>query len=167
MSESSLGPLNLQDADLTGFDAIDPGRYNAEIFQMSMDAVKNTSGTGKMPAGTPMIKIQFKITDPPVDNRRVFLTYVIPPADYDASKAAKMKGMIVRFFMAMGHSEEEVRNPNFDPQFDEYVGRPCVITVSKEPKRTMQGEIIPDEFNNSVKGVRPAGTLESSVSSIL
>jgi hypothetical protein len=159
------GLLNLSDADLSGFEPLDPGRYNAEVFEIKMDAVKNTSGEGKMPAGTPMIKIQFKLVDEGVNNRRVFVTYVIPPKDYDASKAAKMKGMIARFFMALGLDEETVRGKNFDPDFDDFIGKECVVVVGKEQKRTRDGEIVEGEWNNPVKGVKPAGSIAATTSS--
>jgi len=159
MTSSGLGPLNLSDADLSGFDAVDAGRYNAEVFEMKMDAVKNTSGKGKLPAGTPMIKVQFKLLDNGVENRRVFVSYAIPPTTYDAKKAATMKGMIARFFMALGEPEEKVLSNTFDPDFDDYVGRSCVVIVGKEPKKTSEGIVIEGEFNNPVKGVKPAGTI--------
>jgi hypothetical protein len=89
----------------------------------------------------------------------VFVTYVVPPKDYDAGKAAKMKGMLARFFMALGDSEETVRGKNFDPDFDDYIGRECVVVVGKEQKRTRDGDIIEGEFNNPVKGVKPAGSI--------
>jgi len=161
------GPLNLADADLSGFDPIEPGRYNAEVFDISWDAVKNTDGTGKMPAGTPMLKIQFKITDEGLVNRRVFVTYVNPPKDYDQAKAQKMRGMIARFFIALGISEETVRGKGFDPDFEELKGTPCVVVVGKEAKRTRGGEIIEGEYNNPVKGVKPAGSIVSQASGAL
>jgi hypothetical protein len=167
---SSVGPLNLADADLRGFDAVDAGRYNAEVFSITMDAVKNTSGQGKMPSGTPMMKIQYRLLSDAsgaaegINNRRVFQSLVIPPADYDQSKASKMKGMIARLFIALGEPEEKVLNPSFNPDFDDYVGRPCVVVVGKEPKRTAQGDTIPDEFNNPVKGVKAAGSIGASAS---
>jgi len=159
---SSMGPLNLADADLSGFEAVEAGRYNAEVFEMKMDAVKNTSGTGKMPAGTPMIKIQFKLLDPGVENRRVFVSYVIPPTTYDPKKAATMKGMIARFFMALGVPEEQVLSNGFEPEFDDYVGMPCVVVVGKEPKKTSEGVVIDGEYNNPVKGVKAAGTISAT-----
>jgi hypothetical protein len=165
---SEAGPLNLGDANIKGFDAVDPGRYNAEVFEMTMDAVKNTSGTGKMPAGTPMIKLQYKLlTDANgnsegIENRRVFQTLVIPPKDYDAGKAATMKGMIARLFIALGKSEEEVVSDSFNPDFEDYVGLPCVVVLGKEPKKDMSGNVVEGEFNNPVKGVKPAGSLAGS-----
>jgi hypothetical protein len=159
---STMGPLNLQDADLKGFEAVEAGRYNAEIFSITMDAVKNLSGTGKMPAGTPMVKVQFRLTDEGVENRRVFSTYVIPPNDYDATKASKLKGMLARFFIALGDPEEKVMSSSFAPDFEDYIGRPCVVIVGKEAKKDQSGSVIPDEFNNPVKGVKPAGTIAGS-----
>lgn len=161
----SVGPLNLADADLKGFVALDPGRYDAEVFEMKWDAVKNTSGQGKLPAGTPMLKVQFKILNPVIDNqpieqdRRVFSQYVVPPKDYDKKKAATMKGMLARFFIALGEPEEKVASTKYDPDFEDFIGRPCVVTLGKEQKQDGNGNIIEGEFNNPVKGVKAAGTL--------
>jgi hypothetical protein len=87
---------------------------------------------------------------------------VIPPKEYDKAKAAKMKGMLARFFIALGTPEEEVLNKAFDPDFDDYVGEPCVVAVGKEPKKDRQGNIIEGEYNNPVKNVKPAGSVEST-----
>jgi hypothetical protein len=156
------GPLNLADADLKGFDALEPGRGNAEVFEMKMDAVKNTSGTGKMPAGTPMIKVQFRLTEnneEGLENRRLFSQYIIPPEGYDQKKSQMMKGMVARLFIALGDEESTVLSKKFDPDFEDYVGRECVVSWSKKPKQTSDGAIIPDEYNNPVTGVKPAGSL--------
>jgi len=158
------GLLNLSNADMSGFEPLNPGRYNAEVFEISIDAVKNAGG--KTPVGTPMIKVQFKLTGNEGDgleNRRVWTQFVVPPKDYDAGKAAKMNGMIARFFVALGDPEETVRSKNFDPDFQDYVGRPCVVVVGKEQKRTRDGEIIEGEFNNPVKGIKPAGSIGEGV----
>jgi Protein of unknown function (DUF669) len=155
-----IGPLNLADADMKGFEPLEPGRYNAEVFEITMDAVRNPTGTGKMPAGTPMVKVQFKITDEGVENRRVWSQYIIPPKNYDAAKAAKIKGMLARFFVALGESEEKVLSKSFEPDLEDYVGRECVVVVGREPKRDgSTGEIIEGEYNNPVKGVKPAGSI--------
>lgn len=156
--------LDLGDADLKGFDPLEPGRYNAEVFAITLDAVKNTSGEGKMPAGTPMIKVQFKLTDDGVNNRRVFTQFVVPPNDYDKTKAQKMKGMIARFFIALGDTEEAVRAKGFDPDFEDYIGRECVVVLGKDPKKNRDGTIVEGEWNNPVKGVKPAGSAGESTS---
>src|SRR5262245_47551496 len=170
------GPLNLSDADLSGFEPIEPGRYNAEVFEITMDAVKNTSGEGKMPSGTPMVKIQFKLTgnDPviladgktmDIENRRVFTQFVIPPKEYDKAKASKMKGMLARFFIATGDEEELVLNKDFDPDFEDYKGRPVVVVLGKEQKRDRQGNVVEGEYNNPVKGIKPAGSIVGTTES--
>ena len=95
-SGSGLGPLNLSDADTKGFEAVEAGRYNAEIFEMKWTLLR-TRGTGSLPAGTPMVKVQFKLTDEGVENRRVFANYFPVCLDYDKAKGSKMQGMFVRF----------------------------------------------------------------------
>jgi len=164
---SGLGPLNLSDADTRGFEAIDAGRYPAVIQEIKMDAVKNADGTGKMPAGTPMIKVQFKITDEELKEAkgyepRVFAQYIIPPKDYDKAKAAKIKGMLVNFLTAVGEDEAAVKSNKYEPDLEDFVGRECVVVVAKEPKKNRDGSVIEDEYNNPVKGVKPAGTLTGS-----
>lgn len=154
-------PLDLAGADLKGFAALDAGRYNAEVSEMAMDAVKNTSGEGAMPAGTPMIKVQFKILDPkiggePIDqDRRIFSQYIIPPPDYDKKKAATMKGMLARFFIALGDDEKKVTSAKFSPDFEDYIGRPCVLVLSKVPDATYGDD---EGWKNNIKGVKPAGS---------
>jgi len=158
-----LGPLNLSDADIKGFEAVEAGRYNAEIATMTIDAVKNTSGTGATPAGTPMIKVRFKLISDMagntegLENKSVFASYVVPPKEHDPKKAAVMKGMIARLFMALGNSEDEVRAKNFNPDFEDYIGRECVVTVGREPKKDQAGNTIEGEYNNPVKGVKAPG----------
>lgn len=157
------GPLNLADADTRGFDPLDAGRYNAEVFKCEWDAVKNADGTGKMPAGTPMLKVQFKILEPIIDgevieqDRRVFSQYVIPPADYDKKKRATMTGMFVRFLTAIGEDEAKVKINKYDPDLDDFIGRPCVVVLGKKEYPAGSGE-----YQNEVKGVKPA---ESGVGS--
>jgi Protein of unknown function (DUF669) len=159
------GPLNLQDADLSGFDAVEPGKYNATVFEVKWDAVKNPGG--KVPIGTPMLKIQFRASeDNPegLENRRFFTQFVVPPKDYDKAKAQKMKGMIARALIALGEAEEAVLSKGYDLDTEDLVGRECVIVVGREPKKTTGGEVVEGEFNNPVKGIKPAGTDTGSTS---
>jgi len=161
MAETTLGPLNLSDADTSGFEAVDPQRLNAEVFQITQDAVKNTSGQGKMPAGTPMIKVQWRATEDNVEgleNRRFFSSFVIPPKDYDKGKAQKMKGMLVNFLTAIGEDEEAVRGKGYSPDWEDFLGRAAVITVGKQPKKDAAGNVVEGEYNNPVTGIKPAGS---------
>lgn len=157
-----MGVLDLSGADLKGFDALDAGRYDAEVFAITMDAVKNISGEGKLPAGTPLMKVQFKILNPVIEgvaieqDRRCFTQYAIPPKGYDPKKSATMNGMIARFFIATGDDEAKVLSKTFDPDFEDYIGRKVVVTLSKQQKYGTLPE--DNEWDNSVKGVKAAGT---------
>lgn len=148
--------LNLKDADTSGFDPIPAGTYDAAIYEAKMDEVKNASGEGKLPAGTPMVKVQFKITEGGEEgeyyNRRVFRNFIIPPEKgYDKAKAAKMKGMFVRFLTAIGYEESEIVSADFDLNLEELAGKECRVVVAVRPATEEY------EAQNEVKGVKPAG----------
>lgn len=163
------GPLDLGDADVRGFAPIDPNRYKGEIVEISWDAVKNPGG--KTPVGTPMLKVQFRVENPEIDgevidqDRRVFTQFVNPPRDYDKRKRETMLGMIARFFMALGFTEEQVKAAGFNPDFEELKGIPVVLTVSKEQKKDRNGKLVPDEYNNPVKKVAHISTWAEADSS--
>lgn len=168
---SSYGPLDLSDANLEGFKPLDPGQYNGEIFEVSMDAVKNEGGN--LPVGTPGMKVQVKLLSDKdgntegIENRRVFTNFWIPPKTYDAKKAGTMKGMIARFFMALGYTEEQVRDKKFSPDFEDLKGRPCVVTIKKEQKKNRDGSIVEGEFNNPISAFKAAGSLTAAGSGLL
>src|SRR4051794_30340494 len=121
--------LNLSENEQRDFDAIAPGRYFAEVYECEM----RETGGGKLPKGTPMIWIHFKVTgrvgedDGPSDesqfyNRRLFRNLIVPPETLDGKPYKSFKqfnGMIVRFFVALGYDEDEVTGGDFDPDLDE------------------------------------------------
>lgn len=164
------GPLNLSDADLKGFEALDAGRYDAEVFEIKWDATKGGEDA-KMPKGTPLMRVQCRVLNPiikgePIDqDRRVFTQFVNPPKDYDKKKSATMKGMIARFFIATGDTEEQVRSAKFEPDFEDYKGRPVVVVLSKVQKYGTRPE--DDEWENKITGFKPAGSLTGGNSGLL
>jgi len=127
------GALDLSDADTSGFAALDSGTYESELFDYKIVGTKGGEGS-KMPANTPMIKLQFKVIEEEFLNRRLFDQFVIPPADYDKEKAAKMKGALVRFLVAMGLEEDAVKNKKFNltEALDALTGEPVLVTVGQE-----------------------------------
>lgn len=158
--------LNLEGADLKGgFDAIPSGKYHAQVFEAEMRATKGREDAA-LPAGTPMISVQFKIlgkfggeTGEGAEfyNRRQFAQYIIAPARVDGKpykNKKMMDGILARFLTAIGYSEEEVTSGNFDPDLEDFVGRECTITVGQYE---YDGEI-----RNNVKGVKPAGVAEAT-----
>lgn len=159
------GALDLTSADTSGFEALPSGTYDCELFEYKWDTTKggtNQDGTPKkMPEGTPMLKLQFKVIEPEYENRRLFDQFVIPPEDYDKEKRAKMLGALVRFLVAMGLSEEEVKSKKFklNDTLNDLVGEPVRVTVGQEP--------IPygarkDEMSNPVKGYKSASEAKTT-----
>lgn len=178
--------LDLSQASDTSFDPFSSGTYDAVVYEAKMDEIKNKDGNGKLPAGTPMIKVQFKITGGPAGNefpedgvgdakpfeagsgedyklfnRRVFRNYIIPPAKLDGKKYEHyemMNGMLVRFLTSLGFTEEEVKAGDFDLNLEDLAGRECrVVVATKQYKPDPENE--PDKVitQNEVKGTKPAG----------
>jgi hypothetical protein len=177
--------LNLADADTSGFGAIPGGTYDAEIFAAKMEATKGPTENNpnpKLPKGTPMINVQFKIVggpvpeDAPADkqadygegyiyhNRRVFRTFVIPPEKINGKKydnAARMKGILVRFLQAAGYSDEELGSEEFDLNVEDLASRPVSVVVAMKVKYGLNTEADdfdsndPENYDNEVTGVKP------------
>jgi hypothetical protein len=160
-TEGFSGALDLSGADTSGFSALDSGTYDVELFSWEMAATKggqNEDGTQKkMPEGTPMLKVQLKVIEPEFENRRLFDQFVLPPADYDAEKRSKMLGALVRFLVALGMEENDVKKKSFKltEALEELVGNPARATVAKKPKYKSKPE--DEEYDNEVKGYKRAG----------
>jgi hypothetical protein len=161
-----MGVLDLSGADTSGFEAMPSGRYRCSIFSAEMVETKGSEGS-KLPAGTPMIKVQwqvhFNVTDPEnaeYENRRLFSNYSIPEKDYE--NAAKLQGMLVRFLVAIGYEESEVTGKKFNLDVEDLVGREADVTVGQKPDYHD-----PETMTNDVKGVRPAGSSAPSSAGIL
>lgn len=147
-----MGVLDLSGADLKGFDPIPAGVYDAIVVKAEMLETKG-GADAKLPAGTPRLNIQFKIDGGEFDNRRVFTSYTFPPDSYDKAKGAKMKGMFVRFMVALGFDEKKLTSGKFNLDVDEITGRECRVVVALKPK--YMGE--EGEMDNEVKGVKARG----------
>lgn len=161
MSEVEFGGvLDLSSADTKGFEALPSGTYDCELFEWKVVGTKGGSES-KMPAGTPMIKLQFKVIEDPYENRRLFDQFVVPPNDYDKEKRDKMLGSIVRFFVAMGMEESDVKSKKFNMSeaLEALVGEPVRVTVGREKKYGQENLSDQEaEYDNPVKGYKKAGT---------
>src|SRR5262245_15984377 len=155
------GILDLSGADTSGFDAVDAGSYNCTVFEAEMS---ETSGSSKLPAGVPMVRIQFAVQDDgPAKGRRFFNNYVLPTEEQHAN-AKMMQGNFVKFLTALGEDEKKIRTKGFDPDnLTNLVGRDCVVRVSKEAD-TRDGH--DGEWQNPVKSVKPAGSPTGTSSSV-
>jgi hypothetical protein len=144
--------LNLSKATETTFEPIPTGTYNAVVFEADMTETKGREGA-KLPAGTPMLQLQFKVTDGEYENRRLWRTYPIPPKGYENEEA--MNGVLYGTLKALGVVDEPSK---LDIDVDELNGLPCKIAVGQH---TYNGEI-----QNDVKRVKPAGS-DTEASDIL
>jgi hypothetical protein len=159
------GLLNLTGVKESAFDPLTPGGYICEVHEVTM--VETAGGeNAKLPKGTPMIKIQWRVIsdrygetqvtdveDKPVDlekaNRRFFSQSIIPPDEVDGQPYQHkdmMLGNIVRLFKSLGYPEEVIGDKKgFNPDFEEMVGKQCLLTVGADM----------EYGTNPVKGFKP------------
>jgi len=156
--------LNMSQADLKGFEPLPAGTYDATVYEVTMKQTKGSDGA-KLPAGTDMLNVQFKIDGGEYDNRRVFRSFIIAPEKVDGKKYDKkpmFDGMLARFFMAIGFEESEVVSSEFEPEFDDLVGRECRVTLAVNPGNPERGW----EPSNDVKAVKPRSEVAAGSSLI-
>lgn len=149
-----MSTLDLTGADTKGFDAIPSGTYACTVFEAQMQETKG-GPEAKLPAGTPKINVQFRISEGEHENRRLFNAYVIPPADY--VNAAKLKGMLVNFLKAVGYDEKKIVSGKFNLDVEDLIGREVNVVVGQKPKYNgAEGEM-----DNEVRGVKAPGAVNS------
>jgi hypothetical protein len=141
--------LDLSGATESSFEAIPSGTYRATVKEVTM---KQTKGgpEAKLPAGTPMLNVQFRIADGEYENRRMFRSYVIAPDKIKGKKNENKSvtdGILYGFLKAVGYDPDEVKSGNFQLDVNDMAGRACRIKVGQ---RTYQ-----DEIQNEVKDVKP------------
>jgi hypothetical protein len=135
--------LDLSTADTRG-NLMENGWKDAIVFEVTPVLTENPNGN--LPVGTPGINVAFKIDGGSYDNRRVWNYYWMPTADggYDAEKRMKLLGMLARFLIAIGYSDESVKSPSFTLDFADMQGRECSINTKYD-----------EEYdNNKVSGVK-------------
>ena len=145
--------LNLAGAETDS--TVESGQYEAEVWEGSLGEV---SGNGKLPAGTPRLDVQFKLTSEGVVNRRVWASYSIAPDGY--KNKAILDGMLVNFLAALGYDKTKVMGGKFDIDLEDLKARACVVVVTKEQK-IRDNVPVEGEFVNNVRSVKKAGTAAS------
>ena len=145
-----MSVLDLSGADTSGFEPLPTGQYNCNVYEVEMTEV---SGSGKLPAGTPMVKVQFKVKDGEEHaGHPIWTNYPLPDKNYE--NHAKTVGNFVNFLVALGEDKEKVKSKGFDTnKLDSLQGRECVVRVTKEEYPKDSGD-----FTNRVKGVKAAGS---------
>jgi hypothetical protein len=154
-----MGALDLTGADTTGIAPMPSGKYPVSVYEASMTETKGREGA-KLPAGTPMLKIQWSVLAPEeYSNRYLFSNFPTEfPADYDKGKVAKMKGNLVNFLVAVGYEEKDVMSGKYKLDLDDLHGREATAVVSI-------GKDHLGEPNNELRGLKPAGEAGDSSSS--
>lgn len=158
--------LDLSQAESGGFDALDSGTYSATVKEVTMSETKGREGAA-LPAGTPMLKVQFRIDEEPYNNRRVFSQYVFAGAKKaDGSKnenQQKTLGIFVSFLEAIGYDPAEIKSGKFAlaEEMDNMLGRPCRVAVKKKQKYGTKPE--DNEWDNEVTGVKPPLASEGGI----
>ena len=151
-------PLDLSGADTSGLEPVPSGKYPVDVFEAEVGETAGNPGA-KLPKGTPMLKVHFRIPDDhEYKNRRFFGNYPIEfPEDYDKDKVAKMKGNLVNLIISLGYDKAEVEKGKFKLDPDDLVGRSCTAIVGIQPSRDD-----PDEKVNVLKGVKPIDALNTA-----
>jgi hypothetical protein len=148
--------LDLSGADTSGFEALPTGAYNCNVYEVEMTEV---SGSGKLPAGTPMVKVQLRVKEGEDHaNHPVWTNYPLPDKSYE--NHAKTVGNFVNFLVALGEDKDKIKAKGFDlSKLKSLEGKECVVRVTKEEYPQGSGD-----YTNRVKGVKPAGSLAGGAS---
>lgn len=146
--------LDLSGADTSGFEALPTGQYNCNVYEVEMTEV---SGSGKLPAGTPMVKVQFRVKEGEDNaNHPIWTNYPLPDKNYE--NHAKTVGNFVNFLAALGYDAAKTKEKGFDmKKLKELEGKECVVRVTREEYPKDSGD-----YTNRVKGVKPAGSATGS-----
>lgn len=142
-----MDTLNLAGADTSGFDVVPSGKYACVVYDIEPCEVEGDGG--KLPQGTPGYNVQFRAEGGDYDGRYFWNRYWFPGEGYDASKAARMKGMFVNLLTALGFDEKKITSGNFKLDLEELKGRECVVQIGQYE--------YDGEMRNNVKNVKPAG----------
>lgn len=158
--------LDLSNAEDRGkFNPLPEGTYNVSIKDAILGEVKPG---GKLPDGTPQIKIQFEVDpdDIPEDevevddegNEKVIpytkslFSYYHIVTDKSYPNKQVMDNILYGFLKAVGYDVEELKSGAFELDLDDMKGRNCQAVVEVRPY-TRDGETI---MTNGVKYVKAA-----------
>ena len=134
------------------YSPIPAGKYQANVFNVKLEEVKSGENAGK-----PRFNIQFKITGPQHENRRVFSLVPLYVAK-DFFKAQT-------FFKALGY---DINAGDFAvPEINELLGKDLTVTVkigadqNGEPRNEVSGFAKADSTAGSILSSMGATTAES------
>jgi hypothetical protein len=155
------GVLDLSGADTSGgqYEAAPSGTYTCSVDEIEVKFTGENSPN--LPPHTPYLNVWWRVPQDAEDRKGVrvankvfFHKLFIPPKDYDAEKAAKMKGSLVNFLKAVGYSDEQVNSKKFNlnAELENIIGSEADVIVKKFHNDYT------DADDNSVQGVKPVGS---------
>jgi hypothetical protein len=162
--------LDLTERESGDFEPVPAGKYLASVYEAEE---RSTSGNGKLPEGTPMVAIQWKLekalfdTEEKIENRRVFSQNVVPPKEIDGEPYKNykmMNGIIFRLLESIGYTEDELSSGTFELDYDDMPGRQAIITVGRYTYK--DPDTAEETVRNNVKGFRTVKEAEASSSVI-
>ena len=109
-------PLNLSSADTSGFEPFKSGLQEVMVTKIDDVVIKNESGEGTYPAGTPGFNFEFTVQGGEFEGRKVWNNYWLPSAEFIASQDAEGQrksnfavGRFARALIALGYAEKDVK----------------------------------------------------------
>lgn len=156
------GVLDLTGADESAgsFEAFPGGTYQAVIVGSDNTTWKKVKmeSQGKLAGGTPYLNVEIRLTTEAaadgtkLKNKRVFGKLFVPAeGTIPQEKLAWHRGMFKNFLKAVGYTEEQMSKKGFRIDPDELAGRELTVVVDRKKSTTT------DEFENNVRGYKPAG----------
>ena len=133
--------LDLSSADTRG-NFMENGWKDAIVT--AVEPVFTSNPDGKMPVGTPGINVTFTIDGGKYNDRKVWNRYWFPPSDYDAEAREKTINIVARFLKALGHTDEDIKKPDFKLDPENMVGSEVQVSTKYDE----------DYDNNKVSNVR-------------
>jgi hypothetical protein len=155
--------LDLSHADDSAkFNPLPEGTYSAHIVEATMQESK---GTGKLPEGTPQIKVRFEVDADDIPeaekdekgktipySKSVFSYYAITPKDY-ANKET-MDNILYGFLKAVGYDIDDLKSGKFKFEPEDLAGRKCQLVLSVRDYTSNDGET---RQSNNVRYVKAPG----------
>jgi len=131
--------INLKDVNLSNYEPLPVGTYDAKITGGEM---RETSGNGKLPAGTPMINWEFTLQDADkLTGRKIWTNTVIHETTLFTLK---------QLLISTGQFTEDDMDGELDFEISDIIGSDVAIVVAQ---REYNGNVV-----NDIKKIKSIGS---------
>ena len=135
-----------------GFEVMPKGVYTLEV----LDATETKTGPDSKNPGSDMIKLELGVIDDEQwEGRKLWQNIVF---------TEKSKGMVKANLLALGYSEDELDDPDFEVDADDLIGRQCqaIVNVKVNPD-TKDLPPAQQEQQNNIRRLLPVGSGQSEL----